>query len=130
MSEMVILKQAQMQASKFGLRLFRNNTGSLKDATGRWVQFGLCEGSSDLIGFTPIAITPEMVGMKLAVFTAIEIKEDGKKTKPERLKKQLHFISQVNEYGGIAFILNDASKLGDILTRTLKLMIDSTRATV
>ena len=34
------------------LRLCRNETGKLPDPrTGRWVQFGLAKGSSDLIGF-------------------------------------------------------------------------------
>ena len=44
------------------LRLFRNETGKLPDPrTGRWVQFGLAKGSSDLIGFKTIKITPEMI---------------------------------------------------------------------
>lgn len=31
-------------------RTFRNNTGALQDRQGRWVYFGLAEGSSDLVG--------------------------------------------------------------------------------
>jgi hypothetical protein len=31
-------------------RLFRNNVGKLQDKNGRWVAFGLCKGSADLIG--------------------------------------------------------------------------------
>ena len=51
------------------LRLFRNETGSLPNPrTGKWVDFGLAKGSSDLIGFKTIQVTPDMVGEKLAVF--------------------------------------------------------------
>ena len=56
------------------LRLFRNQVGQLPDPrSGRWVQFGLAKGSSDLIGFKTVEITPEMVGEKVAVFCSIEV---------------------------------------------------------
>ena len=83
-----------------GCRLFRNNTGAIKDAEGRLVRFGLCKGSSDLIGFRPTVITPEMVGKTVAVFTAIEVKTPTGKPTPE----QVHFIKRVKELGGIAGI--------------------------
>lgn len=83
-----------------GCRLFRNNTGAIKDADGRLVRFGLCKGSSDLIGFRPTVITPDMVGKTVAVFTAIEVKTPTGKPTPE----QLHFINRVKELGGIAGI--------------------------
>jgi hypothetical protein len=83
-----------------GCRLFRNNTGAIKDAEGRLVRFGLCKGSSDLIGFRPTVITPDMVGQTVAVFTAIEVKTPTGKPTPE----QLHFINRVKELGGIAGI--------------------------
>ena len=57
------------------LRLFRNETGTLPDPrTGKWVQFGLCKGSSDLIGFKEVVIDESHIGQKLAVFTSIEVK--------------------------------------------------------
>jgi hypothetical protein len=83
-----------------GCRLFRNNTGAIKDAEGRLVRFGLCKGSSDLIGFRPTVITPDMVGQTVAVFTAIEVKTPTGKPTPE----QLHFINRVKQHGGIAGI--------------------------
>ncbi len=79
-------------------RIFRNNTGSVVTQDGRFITFGLCVGSSDLIGWTEIEITPEMVGQKLAVFTAVEVKKKGKKPS----KEQLNFIRIVSEAGGIA----------------------------
>lgn len=83
-----------------GCRLFRNNTGAIKDQTGRLVRFGLCKGSSDLIGFRPTVITPEMVGKTVAIFTAIEVKTPTGKPTPE----QLHFLQRVKDLGGIAGI--------------------------
>ena len=57
------------------LRLFRNQVGQLPDPrTGRYVQFGLAKGSSDLVGFKTIEVTHEMVGQKLSIFCSIEVK--------------------------------------------------------
>jgi hypothetical protein len=49
---------------------------------------------------TTITVTPEMVGRKIAVFTAIEVKQPKKKP----TDKQHHFITTVTEMGGIAFV--------------------------
>jgi len=66
-------------------------------------------GTSDLIGWTPVRITNEMVGGLVAVFTAIE----SKKTKGGRTSEDQHnFIAQVHKAGGIAGVANspDAAK--------------------
>lgn len=94
-----------------GCRLFRNNCGAYKDASGRLVRYGLVKGSSDLIGLKSITITPDMVGRKLAVFTAIEVKTPTGKPTPE----QLHFVNRVKELGGIAGI---ARSVEDVLAIT------------
>jgi hypothetical protein len=69
--------------------------------TGRPVQYGVCNpGGSDLIGWTPVCITPDMVGKTVAVFTAVEVKTPtGKPT-----EHQLNFITQVLRAGGFAGI--------------------------
>lgn len=94
-----------------GARLFRNNTGAIKDADGRLVRFGLCKGSSDLIGFKSVTITPEMVGRKVAIFTAVEVKTPAGKPTPE----QLNFVTRVKEQGGLAGI---ARSVEDVLAIT------------
>jgi len=105
-------------------RLFRNNvvrgyqgipkrhadgtTITLQHA--RVIDAGLCKGSSDLIGFTAVEITPDMVGRKIAVFTAVEVKT--KKGKPS--KEQLNFIKLIRRFGGragIARSIEDAQKI-------------------
>ena len=91
-------------------RLWRNNTGALKDAQGRLVRYGLCPGSSDLIGLRTITITPDMVGQTLAVFTAIEVKDRGRAT-PE----QQAFIAMVQAAGGLAGIARSVDDARTIL---------------
>ena len=80
------------------LRLFRNQVGQLPDPrTGRCVQFGLAKGSSDLIGFKTVKITPEMIGKEIAQFVSIEIKtERGKLT-----EVQENWLQKVKSSGGI-----------------------------
>lgn len=91
-------------------RLWRNNTGALKDAAGRLVRYGLCPGSSDLIGLRQITITPDMVGQTVAVFTAIEVKDRGRAT-PE----QQAFITMVQAAGGLAGIARSVDDARTIL---------------
>jgi ribosomal protein S19 len=76
----------------------------------RPIAFGLEVGSSDLIGYTEVTITPEMVGKKVAVFTAIEVKLEGKKAS----KDQERFIFNIRKSGGIsgvAYSPDDVQKL-------------------
>jgi hypothetical protein len=64
---------------------------------------GLCVGSSDLIGWTPVIITPEMVGHQVAIFTAIEVKTGVL----QATKEQFNFVIAVNKSGGKAGIVRD-----------------------
>ena len=91
------------------VRLFRNNTGALLDMQGRLVKFGLCKGSSDLIGFRSITITPDMVGQKIAVFSAIEVKDKGNATVDQ--KNFINIINNAGGYAGVAKNVNDAKKI-------------------
>jgi hypothetical protein len=63
------------------------------------------EGTSDLIGWTSIDITPDMVGRRVAVFTAIETKATGGGHKRE---SQKNFIARLIEGGGIAGFADSA----------------------
>jgi len=111
MNEIPIMRRVMYALSSIpGVRVFRNNVGVAKYGpacktckhNSRWVKYGLFEGSSDLIGFKTITITPEMVGKKVAVFVACETKRPAKSSvTPE----QDNFISRVKEAGGIAGIV-------------------------
>jgi hypothetical protein len=97
--ETVIQQNIRLALGKLpSVRMFRNNVGQAITQDGRPIQFGLCKGSSDLIGWKSITVTPEMVGQKVAVFTAIECKAG--RNKPTQ--QQRAFISRVLTDGGIA----------------------------
>lgn len=104
----------QIEAAKFGVILLRNNSGAMKDDTGRVVRYGLGNispkqetKSSDLIGITTIVITPQMVGKTVGIFTAVEVKKEGwTKITNERERHQSNFLTWVAKRGGIAFFAN------------------------
>jgi hypothetical protein len=92
-------------------RLWRNNVGRLIDAQGRLVTFGLCPGSADLIGYVPVTITPEMVGMRLAVFAGVEVKRPGGRA----TSQQLQWLGAAQAAGGRAGIATSVDEAGLIL---------------
>lgn len=104
MRERDIMAAILLEAPKLNMRLYRNNSGVLKDARGQHVKFGLCFGSSDLIGWTRIG--------QLAIFTAIEVKQPGKRPTPQ----QAAFIKAVYSSGGIAFVATSVDDLYDHIT--------------
>ena len=94
------MKRIQVAISSIGARVFRNQVGSYKLHDGTHISSGLCVGSSDLIGWVPRVITPDMVGKTIAIFTAIEVKAvRGKLT-----KEQEKFLDAVDASGGIAVV--------------------------
>ena len=101
MSETTLVRSLLLHASEHGARWFRNNVGTLRDAKGSYVRYGLCVGSSDIIGWTPVVIGPEHVGRTLAVFTAFECKVGRNTTTTE----QGAFLSTVHAHGGIAAVV-------------------------
>lgn len=83
-SEHEIQQRIRLACGRGPVRLWRNNTGALVDQQGRFVRFGLCKGSSDLIGLRALEITPEMVGQRLAQFVALEVKIASGAVSPEQ----------------------------------------------
>lgn len=108
--ELAVQNAIRLAVGRGAARLFRNNTGALKDQQGRLVRYGLCKGSSDLIGWRTVTVTPDMVGQQLAVFAAVEVKDRGAPT-PE----QLHFIAQVKAAGGLAGVARTVAEAETIL---------------
>jgi hypothetical protein len=111
-SEQTIQQHIRLACSTGNCRLFRNNTGTLVDRNGRPVQFGLCKGSADLIGWTTRTITAEMVGTTVAVFTSIEVKTLTGRVKPE----QQQWLDAVQAAGGIAGVARSVEDALRIMT--------------
>ena len=81
--------------SEKGSVLFRNDNGMGFRKDGTPFKYGLCPGSSDQIGWKETLITPDMVGKKLAIFQAIEIK-----TLPDKISyEQIIFYLNLRRAG-------------------------------
>lgn len=106
-----------------GVRLFRNSTflgwagvaNEIKPRTvlvseARPVTGGLCTGSADLIGWSKLEITQDMVGKSVAIFTALECKTP----KGRASKEQLNFIAAVQNAGGYAGIVRSLDDVEDV----------------
>jgi len=65
---------------------------------------------SDIIGCYPVEITPDMVGKKIGVYVAIEVKKPGDKPRPD----QMEFLRLIKVCGGLsgwADCLEDAMQI-------------------
>ena len=111
MSEQAIQQRIRLACSRGRVRLWRNNTGRLRDERGQLVTFGLCPGSADLIGYRSVTITADMVGQTLAVFAAVEVKTPTGRPTPE----QTAFLEHVTAAGGLAGIARSVEEARQIL---------------
>lgn len=78
----------------------------------RVLHAGLQKGSGDLIGWTEVVITEDMVGKTVAVFSSVEVKPPkGGRIAPE----QEHWAKTVENAGGYAGIARSADDAKRIL---------------
>lgn len=125
--ETAVSKKVQIVAGKIGSILLRNNRGKFRTLDGkRIVAAGLeAPGSSDLVGVTPVLVTPEMVGCTLGVATFAEVKRrDWTKPSAEHEKDQENFIIQMEKLGAFAFFINDEAVLEKKISESLKKIVD------
>ena len=101
------MKEQNVQAaclvalSQAGCIVWRQDTGAYRAKSGALVRYGLCVGSSDIIGIAPDGR-----------FLAVEVKNDtGRAT-----DAQLRFIAAVQAAGGRAGIARSASDAVAIAT--------------
>lgn len=112
MNETTLVRLLMLSASKLGLRLFRNNVGALQDKKGSWIKYGVCNpGGSDLIGWSEVQVTPQMVGKTVCIFTAVEAKsETGRLSQHQKA-----FLDAVKAAGGVAIIARSVEDLEQAL---------------
>lgn len=126
MKESVLLKQINTDFVDDHTRLFRNNVGTafqgkhsfLEDGNlllkyPRRIKFGLCVGSSDIVGLKSIIITPDMAGQRFARFSALEIKGDGGRVTSD----QSDFLAMVEYMGGLAGVVRKPEDAAWILNK-------------
>ena len=126
MRESKLLKSVITGFSQFGARLFRNNVGlawtgdvtrisptEILIKNARPIKFGLCVGSSDCIGFTPLVISEKHLGKTIAVFSAIETKSKNGRTSRE----QVNFVNYVKSQGGYAAVVRSLQEAAEAVDR-------------
>lgn len=101
MNETTYRNLLQIELSKHGIRVFRNNTGLFFTSEGTPTRAGLCKGSGDLIGLMPVT----------GRFISIECKVGNGQVRPEQ-KAWLEFV---NKMGGIAIIARPGDDVIGIL---------------
>jgi hypothetical protein len=108
-TEAWVQTRVRLEASRLGVRLWRNNLGAVVDAHGNYIRYGLANESpamnavmksSDLVGIRPVTLPG---GEIFGQFIAREIKASGwKYTGTPREKAQLNFLELVSSMGGDA----------------------------
>lgn len=131
MAEADFMRRLQMKATQLGARLFRQQVGmgwvgkhqritkpdvvSVRPGdvvirNARPFHTGV-EGMSDLGGWVPVVVTPDMVGQTVAVYAQAEIKLNARPT-----KEQIAWVDAVNKAGGRAGIVRSEQDLADVLS--------------
>lgn len=132
-SESTVLRQVWLALGSRA-RLFRVNTGrawvgageprrlmdgSLVLPGARPVTLGFggptgdpVQGTPDLVGWTPVTVTQEMVGRTLPVFTGVEVKAS---TGGRKRDAQINFVEQLLKSGGIAGFANSQERAHEII---------------
>lgn len=120
--ETALMKELRIAASQLGARLLRQNTGvgwvgkskrlpngDVLVKNARPLHAGFV-GWSDLGGWVPVTITPDMVGQTIARYVQAEVKDGGRPT-----EEQLRWIQIVQRAGGIAGVVRSEADLRALL---------------
>jgi hypothetical protein len=114
--ETIIQNKCLLDLSELpGVRVWRNNTGTLRDINGRPVKYGLV-GSGDILGIRVVKITPDMVGKSIGQFLSVEIKVPGK----TQSKNQEKFETMVLAHGGLYAVATSPEEAVQAVTDFLK----------
>lgn len=121
-SEAAVQAAARVEASKLGMRVWRNNVGAYSDEkSGSFIRYGLANDShavntriksADLIGVRPRIIQPGDVGHLIGQFVSFECKHAGWKfTGTEREVAQQNWANLVLSLGGDARFITGPGQL-------------------
>ncbi len=109
MAEAEIKNDIIVTLSHGPVRLFRMQVGEFQLKDGRWIASGR-KGMADLLGWTTITITPDMVGKKIAVYTSIEVKSRTGRWR-EGQPEWMQCVADAGGIAGMARSVSDAIKI-------------------
>ena len=130
--ETPLMRELMIAATRLGARLFRQNVGvgwigkATRITRAKHVQVypgdvilsnarpfhAGFEGLSDLGGWVPVKVTPDMVGQVIAVYAQAEVKDKGRAS-----AEQLRWIDAVDRAGGIAGIVRSEDDLRGLFAK-------------
>ena len=93
-------------------RLLSADQGIVTLARAQRIQAGLAPGSADLVGWTSIEVTPDMVGRRIAIFTSAEVKT----TRGRVEEGQEHWLRVVAEAGGLSGVVRSEDDALQLVT--------------
>lgn len=119
--EAFVQSLVRLEASRKGVKLWRNNVGVLKNERGTPVRYGLANDSpqlnkviksGDLIGWRPLLIASGHVGMTIAQFVSRECKRPNwRYTGNDHEQAQLRWAQAIAKDGGDAGFCNGEGTL-------------------
>lgn len=131
-TEQSVQQECLVTAPSLDMYLGRNNSGAYtaKQPPSPGTRWGWCNHNKqlnsvfktpDLLGWTSIVVTPEMIGKRVAVFTMVEVKDPDWKLEDndKRAQAQLNCINKGIEAGAIAGFVTNVSQLDELKTAYL-----------
>ncbi|MCZ6501866.1 MAG: VRR-NUC domain-containing protein [Gammaproteobacteria bacterium] len=136
MKEAPLLKRIMLACSRGSSRLFRMNVGMgwigntvKRFSSHRHINIHVhpgdvlirnarpfhsgIKGMSDLIGWSSVVVTPEMVGTTVAIYSAVEVKQkSGRPTDDQKI-----FIDNVRRCGGLAGVARSVEEAQGVLQK-------------
>jgi len=122
--ETAIQRRIMLALSEAGCTVWRNEVGGMwvgrvihQDgqtvtlANAQMIQAGLCTGSADLVGISPVVVTPEMVGETVGRFMGIEVKTEKGRASVEQKNWTRHVLAR----GGVAGIARSEQDAVDLV---------------
>jgi hypothetical protein len=95
-----VLKAVKQVLEIYNIPYIRNNSGSIKSESGRWISFGK-KGSADIVGIITM-------GRLKGHFLAIEVKRPNGGILSEAQKE---WLDKVNELGGVGIVVDGVDGL-------------------
>lgn len=121
LSEAAIQARVRVQASRLGMRVWRNNVGAGYSEDGTFMRWGLANDSqkvnallksADLIGIRPHVIQQQDVGRLIGQFVSYEVKESGwRYSATDREVAQANWATLIASLGGDARFVTDERTL-------------------